>query len=172
MKKKTSTILLSVALVVALSACGNATENSSEANQTSKQENGATEEQAATEKPAETKVKFEKGVFIDLEKENNPLLNEQIKAVLKKNLDAQVNLDEEAFRSTFKDLKTADAYMGTFGGEYKFTKIYNISEDKTKDQILVNVTGEMLRDNAIEEAAITYYFAADADEKWSIIAID
>ncbi|SDM41925.1 hypothetical protein SAMN05428961_11714 [Paenibacillus sp. OK060] len=169
MKKKTSTILLSLALVVALSACGNATENSSE---TSKQENGATEEQAATEKPAETKVEFEKGVFIDLEKENNPLLNEQIKAVLKKNLDAQVNLDEEAFRSTFKDLKTSDAYMGTFGGEYKFTKIYNISEDKTKDQILVNVTGEMLRDNAIEDAAITYYFAADADGKWSIVAID
>jgi hypothetical protein len=57
--------------------------------------------------------------------------------------------------------------MGSFGGEYKFTEIYNISEDKTKNQILVNVTGKMLRDNVIEDAAITYYFDADANGKWS-----
>lgn len=172
MKQRIFNMLLMLGLVVALSACGNANDDNSNASNDVKQENGATEEQAVTQEPAEKQVEFEKGVFIDLEKENNPLLNEQIKQVLKKNLDAQVNLDEEAFRSTFKDSKTADAFMGTFGGEYKFTEIFNISEDKTKDQILVNVTGEMLRENAIEEAAITYYFAADADEKWSIVAID
>lgn len=171
MKKKASTILLMMGLVIALSACGNATKNSSEPNQTSTQGSGTTEEQKNAEKPAESKVEFEKGMLIDLAKENNPLLNNQIKEVLKKNLDAQVSLDEEAFRSTFKDSKTADAYMGSFGGEYKFTKIYDISEDKTKGQILVNVTGEMLRDNAIEDAALTYYFA-ETDGKWSIVAID
>ncbi|WP_427180371.1 hypothetical protein [Paenibacillus sp. TC-CSREp1] len=172
MKKKAAMIILMLGLVIVLSACADATKNNSEANQSTQQGSGSTEKQAATEKPAESKVDFEKGVFIDLEKENNPLLNDQIKDVLKKNLDAQVSLDEEAFRSTFKDSKTADTYMGSFGGEYKFTKIYNISEDKTKDQILVNVTGERLRDNAIEDAAITHYFAADANGKWSIVAID
>ncbi|WP_342556142.1 hypothetical protein [Paenibacillus sp. FSL R7-0652] len=174
MKNKASMILFMLGLAIALSACADGNKSNSEVNQTTQTGSGSRskDEQTAAETTAESKINFEKGVFIDLEKENNALLNEQIKEVLKKNLDAQVSLDEETFRSTFKDSKTADSYMGSFGGEYKFTEIYNISEDKTKHQILVNVTGKMLRDNVIEDAAITYYFDADANRKWSIVAID
>lgn len=98
-------------------------------------------------------------------------MNEQIKENLKKTLEAQMSGDKEAFRNAFKTPETGDAYLGVIG-DYKFTDIGLVQKDTTKNQILVEVQGELARETAIDSAALTYYFSSDPDGNWSLVAID
>lgn len=188
MKRELRMLLFLSGIIVILVACRNEAKNNTNLN-------GAVDEQAIEQQQKEDKedkedqeenkidqeqnsadstvlADFERGVFIDFEKERDPLLNDQIKNVLKKYLVAQARSDEKTFRSTFKDSETADAYMWSYDGDYKFTDINHISKDETKNQILVTVEGEMIRENKIEHAAVTVYFVADQAGKWSVIAVD
>ncbi|WP_434748357.1 hypothetical protein [Paenibacillus amylolyticus] len=182
MKKELRMLLFLSGIIVILVACGNEARNNTNLNEAvdeqaieqhqkeDKEENKIDKEPNRPDSPA--LADFERGVFIDFDKERNPLLNDQIKKVLKKYLVAQARSDEKTFRSTFKDSKTAAAYMWSYDGDYKFTDINHISKDETKNQILVTVEGEMIRENKIEHAAVTVYFVVDQAGRWSIIAVD
>lgn|GEM_PF-5328271 len=182
MNRELRMLLFLSGIIVILVACGNEAKNNTNLNEAvdeqaieqqqkeEKEENKIDKEQNSPDSPA--LADFERGVFIDFDKERNPLLNDQIKKVLKKYLVAQAHSDEKTFRSTFKDSETADAYMWSYNGDYRFTDINHISKDETKNQILVTVEGEMIRENKIEHAAVTVYFVADQAGKWSVIAVD
>ncbi|WP_440116003.1 hypothetical protein [Paenibacillus sp. QZ-Y1] len=163
MKKICNTLFMLMLVVPILASC------------TPRTTSDSSSEHSVSTNSTETKTdqSFQKGVFIDWEKEYDPLLNDQIITILKRNLDATVSLDEPAFRSTFPDSQTADHYTEVaFGAECNFTEIFNISEDKTKHHILVNVLGNVRRDNTVEQSAITYYFAANGQGEWSLVALD
>lgn len=182
MKKELWILLFLIGTMAVLSACGNVTRDLPKLNQAIEEQQIEQHQKIEKEQnkidigqnsPASpTLSEFEKGVFIDFDMKRDPLLNDQIKVVLKKYLDAKVHSDEKTFRSTFKDSKTADAYMWSYDGDYKFTDINHISKDETKNHVLVTVEGEMIRENKVEDAAVTLYFVSDQEGEWSIIAVD
>ncbi|NUU73956.1 hypothetical protein [Paenibacillus xylanilyticus] len=172
MKSKLKLLFVALGVLVFVSACGNTTnEEQPETVQNVKQEDVKSEDQQSSTNNPNSNDIFRKGVFIDFENVDNPLLNEQIKEGLKKTLEAQVNGDEDVFRATFKTPDTGDAYLGVIGN-YRFTDIGNVQEDTTKNQILVEVDAELARETSIDDVALTYYYATDADGNWSLVAID
>lgn len=172
MKSKLKLLFVALGVLVFVSACGNATdEKQPETGQNVEQEDEKSEDQQSSTNNSNSNDIFRKGVYIDFEKVDNPLLNEQIKEGLKKTLEAQVNGDEDVFRATFKTPDTGAAYLGVIG-DYRFTDIGNVQEDTTKNQILVEVDAELARETSIDDVALTYYYASDAEGNWFLVAID
>ncbi|WP_128100545.1 hypothetical protein [Paenibacillus sp. DCT19] len=172
--RKVASILVLLCLATGMAACNDLNREASSSEDQSK-ENVEIETVAAHQETEseDSETNFEQGVFIDWEQEHDPLLNDEIQEVLKEALDANVRSDQAAFRSLFLDPEAADRHWGQFGGNVRYTEIGQVSEDTTKNHILVGVLGEIMRDtNDIEEYGITYYFAEDEGGKWGLVAVD
>ncbi|MGR6542165.1 hypothetical protein [Paenibacillus tundrae] len=172
--RKVASILVLLCLATGMAACNDLNREGSSIEEQSKdnvQIDAVSVQQAADLE--DSKTDFERGVFIAWEQEYDPLLNDEILEVLKKALDANVRSDQSAFRSLFLDPEAADRHWGQFGGSVRYTEIGHVSEDTTKNHILVGVLGQIMRDtNNIEEYGITYYFAEDEGGKWGLVAVD
>ncbi|MCM3174301.1 hypothetical protein [Paenibacillus sp. MER 99-2] len=172
--RKAASMLVLLCLASGMAACNDLNREASSPEDQSKEnveiETVAVQQETESEG---SETNFEQGVFIDWEQEHDPLLNDEIQEVLKEALEANVRSDQAAFRSLFLVPEVADRHWGQFGGNVKFTEIGHVSEDTTKNHILVGVLGEIMRDtNDIEEYGITYYFAEDEGGKWGLVAVD
>ncbi|MED4957620.1 hypothetical protein GNQ08_26085 [Paenibacillus macerans] len=114
---------------------------------------------------------FKTGVFVDLDAMDDPLFNDEIKALLKTTLESLANKDEQGFRSVFQDEQVADAYMYLFGRDYYFDKYEGIEKDNS-NRIVVNVTGKDRYDGEIHNPNSAYYFIQDKSGQWKLGVID
>ncbi|MCG7377718.1 hypothetical protein MH215_12005 [Paenibacillus sp. ACRSA] len=172
--RKVASILVLLCLATGMAACNDLNREGSSPEEQSKDtvQIDPVSVQQVTESE-DSKTNFEQGIFIDWEQEHDPLLNDEIQEVLQEALDANVRSDQSAFRSLFLEPEVADRHWGQFGGNVRYTEIGHVSEDTTKNHILVGLLGEIMRDtNDIEEYGITYYFAKDEDGKWGLVAVD
>ncbi|MEY8743967.1 hypothetical protein AB9M62_31905 [Bacillales bacterium AN1005] len=172
--RKVASILVMICVAFGMAACNDLNKEGSSSAEQSKdnvQIEAVTAQQETESEDSETN--FEQGVFIDWEQEHDPLFNDEIQEVLKEALEANVRSDQAAFGSLFLDPEAADRHWGQFGGNVRYTEIGHVSEDTTKNHILVGVLGEIMRDtNNIEEYGITFYFAEDEGGKWGLVAVD
>ncbi|WP_438497799.1 hypothetical protein [Paenibacillus sp. IHBB 3054] len=129
----------------------------------------ATDQPATTPQPIQGT--FTTGVFVDLDTLEDPLFNEEIKNLLNTTLEALANKKEEAFRSVFKDSQSADAFMYLFGRDYYFDTIGTVDQDK-EGRVIVEIRGKVKDSGEIKEPNSFYYFMKDADNHWSLRAID
>ncbi|WP_223065988.1 hypothetical protein [Paenibacillus caui] len=109
------------------------------------------------------------GVLIDWDELKDPLLNDEIKQLLRDNLEAWVRQDEAAYRDSFKNVPTADAFMYLFGGEVSVTSISDIKQEGKN--IMMRVEGKRIRENEISSYSMYYYFNKDGGS-WGLAAID
>lgn len=119
---------------------------------------------------------FKTGVFVDLDAVDDPLFNDEIKALMKTTLEALANKDEQAFRSVFIDEQAADAFMYLFGRDYYFDHFERIEIDedygKYDGRITVYVTGKVRYDGEIQEPNSAYAFIQDKNKHWKLGGID
>lgn len=116
---------------------------------------------------------FTTGVFVDLDRFDNPLLTKEIKSLMNTTLDALAHKKEDAFRSVFKDEHTADVFMYLFGNDYSFDTIGNVEQD-TKGRVVVQIIGKFKDKDGteIKDFSPSYYFLKDANNVWSLQVID
>lgn len=138
--------------------------------QVTAQPTAQTADQPATT-PQPSQGAFTTGVFVDLDTIEDPLFNEEIKNLLSTTLEALANKKEEAFRSVFKDSQSADAFMYLFGRDYNFNTIGTVEQDK-EGRVIVEIRGKVKDSGEIKEPSSFYYFMQDADNHWSLRAID
>lgn len=116
-------------------------------------------------------IDFTPGVFIDWDSINEPLMNEQIKTVLKETLEALSEKDEEKFKNQFIDAVTLEDSIYVFDTIARFDQINNLEED-WRGRISVEVVGTALLDNNIIEYGKIFYFNKNDKGDWKLVAID
>ncbi|WP_019638924.1 hypothetical protein [Paenibacillus fonticola] len=166
--KRKNLIITAVFVAGVLSGCGNTTNTAPNSSSTpiTKERTNSVQENAEN-----SAIDFTPGVFIDWDSVNEPLMNEQIKTVLKETLEALVNKDREKFKNQFIDAVTLEDSMYVFDTIATFDQIDSLEEDRS-GRISVGVLGTALQDNNIIKYAKFFYFNKDDQGNWKLVAID
>ncbi|GAA0135177.1 hypothetical protein YSY43_20170 [Paenibacillus sp. YSY-4.3] len=161
-------IITTVFMISLLSGCGNTTNTTPNSSPPpiTKEHTNSVEENIET-----SAIDFTPGVFIDWDSVNEPLMNEQIKTVLKETLEALTNKDKEELKNQFIDAETMEANMHGFDNIATYDEINSLEEDRS-GRISVVVLGTVLLDNNITEKSKIFYFNKNDKGDWRLVAID
>lgn len=175
MKRKQ--LILLVALVVVLTACGN---NTTDIPNSKIEDNQNTLEvqsrvQITPETPEVTTEPFKEGIFIDFVKYKEEFKEEQILEVIKSNLESLITDNQEQFRESFLTEKNADPNMFWFDSPDKFQliEIESIEHYPEKGNIHIYVIGSsQSSDGTISPLKMMYAFRKSDEGQWKIYTID
>jgi hypothetical protein len=175
MKRKQ--LILLVAMVVVLTACGNNTTDRSNSKIDDNQNTLEVQStvQVALETPEVSIEPFIEGDFIDFVKYKEEVKEEQILEVIKSNLESLMTDNQEQFRESFLTEKNADPNMFWFDNSDKFqlNEIESIEHYPEKGNIHIYVIGSsQSSDGTISALKMMYAFKKSDEGQWKIYTID
>ncbi|ANS76068.1 hypothetical protein AWM70_16995 [Paenibacillus yonginensis] len=118
---------------------------------------------------------FVEGICVDVQALNNPLMDQEMKALLHQLMKAVVDRDQGAFARLFPDSSTAEYYADEFTGSARFRfeqvdsgGIERDDEGRTR----IPVQGEVLRDGHMDDFFWLVYFKKTVPGGWKLVALD